>query len=368
MIHNQSILVLGIVVLVVSLTSFTDNFVEALLASDAITDHKRAAFPSQISPSFSWSSNVSRTRTSLLASSDDNDKNTKKKKAQGVYVRPSGAIEKGSGFFVPGLEGPKVRLVIGVVLLTATAVNHFVLGNQGSFGSRPRDVDSDFGEILSFSEVTAIVYSVLLLFQSAIEYAKEALPESYGEAVNQRSKTSGSTKASSVLKDNTEVLEQKWSSSIDESNDNSSYRSGVQWAAASFVSMTPTTQMMLLAQNGDTDRGIQYRLGSQQERSVSTETIESGVAAALDELSKSKGGRIALPMTHPAVKLLGDVAGSEPANEEETSGGNKFRTVILQRITDELCWMVASDQLLAGYTKGDLKWLGKLAGYVAALE
>ena len=81
-----------------------------------------------------------------------------------------------------------------------------------------------------------------------------------------------------------------------------------------------------------------------------------GVAAALQELSNSKGGRIALPMTHPAVIAL------LPASDD------KLRTVILQRITDDSCWMVASDQLLAGYTGGDLKWLGNLAGYVQESE
>ena len=30
---------------------------------------------------------------------------TKKDATKGVYVRPSAAIERGSGFFIPGLEG-----------------------------------------------------------------------------------------------------------------------------------------------------------------------------------------------------------------------------------------------------------------------
>ncbi len=59
----------------------------------------------------------------LLATDDDNN-NANNKKAKGVYVRPSGAIERGSGFFVPGLEGPKVRVLFGIVLLALTAINH----------------------------------------------------------------------------------------------------------------------------------------------------------------------------------------------------------------------------------------------------
>ena len=41
------------------------------------------------------------------------------------------------------------------------------------------------------------------------------------------------------------------------------------------------------------------------------------------------------------------------------------RTVILQRISTNSCWMVVSDQLLASYAKTDLKFLGRLAQYVA---
>ena len=265
------------------------------------------------------------------------ENNTPKKigKKEGVYVRPSGAIEKGSGFFVPGLEGPKVRLVIVVVLLGATAANHLLQGGVGSFGDEAKEqlLTSNF---LSFSETTAVVYSLLLLFQSAIEYAKEALPEPSGEATNAKSK---------IVADNTEVLEQKWSSkSIEET-----YRSSVQWAAASFLSMTPTTQILLLTK----EDGIIYQLGS---AIGNVEDSPSGISAALEELSKSKGGRISLPLTHPAAtSLLGT------SNDDSS----KLRTVILQRITDNSCFMVSSDQLLAGYTGGDLKWLGKLAVYVA---
>ena len=32
------------------------------------------------------------------------------KQAKGFYIRPSAAIERGGGFFVPGLEGTKLRV------------------------------------------------------------------------------------------------------------------------------------------------------------------------------------------------------------------------------------------------------------------
>lgn len=304
-----------------------------------------------------------KTKSALFAG----DGNSKPNKAKGVYVRPSGAIEKGSGFFVPGLEGPKVRLVIGIVLLVATAVNHFLVGDVGSFGRDNLNEGND--EILSFSEGTAILYSLLILFQSAIEYAKEALPEptaaTSGAAKGKGG--GGSARASSI--DNTEVLEQKWSTKASSSGDpsESSYRSGVQWAAASYLSMTPTTQILLLARDKDGENeSVRYRLGSEETENGDATTISSGVSAALVELSNSKGGRIALPLTHPAATALLGASGESDGSSD--GNGSKLRTIILQRITDDSCWMVASDQLLAGYTQGDLKWLGRLAGYVEALE
>jgi hypothetical protein len=296
------------------------------------------------------------TATVLQATSDNND-NDKKKNLKlgsgGVYVRPSGAIERGSGFFVPGLEGSKIKVVIGIVLLAGTAVNHWL-------GFMPHD--------FSFSEGMAVVFSLLLLFQFAIEYVKESLPPS---------SSSNGYSSSAVAKTNTvdaisfssAVLNQLWSENEDSSDDairNDDYRTKVQWAAASYLSMTPSTQIMLLnnnnynSKNGGTGT-VLYRLGGEGggERR-STQNNAAGVESALNELRQSKGGRIALPLTHPAVQAL---LLTDNVNDNDVS--SSLRTVILQRITDDSCWMVGSDQLLAGYTSGDLKWLGQLAKYVA---
>jgi hypothetical protein len=107
---------------------------------------------------------------------------------------------------------------------------------------------------------------------------------------------------------------------------------------------------------------VLYRLGAaqqqqqQQQQQQTKQDISKGIDEALRELDKSKGGRISLPMTHPAVQLLLPL----PA----TTTRDAVRTVILQRISAGSCWMVISDQLLASYAKSDLKWLGRLARYV----
>lgn len=46
------------------------------------------------------------------------------KQAKGFYLRPSAAIERGGGFFVPGLEGSKLRIAGGGFLLALVCLNH----------------------------------------------------------------------------------------------------------------------------------------------------------------------------------------------------------------------------------------------------
>jgi len=263
-----------------------------------------------------------------------------------------------------------VRLVIGLVLLIATGVNHFVLGT----------IASGEEEIISFAEGTAVVYSVLLLFQSAIEYAKESYlppPPSKGSsskaAAGRKIRDSFAAAAAA-----TEVLEQQWNNNNNNDigeQEEEEYRSKVQWAAASYLSMTPTSQIMLLDFNDDhqgNDGGgtIRYRLGGSETNKNNNDangrapTVGAGVQAALDELRQSKGGRIALPLTHPAVQALLPPQPSTTTDNSDDRRSDRLRTVILQRITDNSCWLAASDQLLAGYTPGDLKWLGEMAEYV----
>ena len=241
-----------------------------------------------------------------------------KEKAKGVYVRPSGAIERGSGFFVPGLEGPRVRLLFGLVLLGLMAINHVLAAGGAAF---------------SLEEVIAVIYSLLVLFQAAIEFGKEELIVEGN---------SGNSKEATITTGTTEDLVQQWTSQQTLSDD---YKSSVQWAAASYLAVTPANQMMLLQQDS-----IVYRLGGET-TSTDPQTMAEGIQAALDQLRQSKGGRIALPLTHPAVQALCDA--------------DSVRTVVLQRITEDSCWMMTSDQLLASFTKDDLKWLGQMGSYVA---
>jgi hypothetical protein len=254
----------------------------------------------------------SRSTTALFAKK-------KSSKSSGVYVRPSGAIERGSGFFIPGLEGPRVRLVVGSVLLLLTGVNHFT--------------SLRLANTLSFEETVAIFYSLLVLFQAVIEFGKEELIVEGGSSI------------SPVDRDRDLVQTWATSNTMDEA-----FKSKVQWAAASYLSVTSASQLMLLQGTADNKNIIAYRLGN--DTPPSDKESETGIQAALDQLRQSKGGRISLPLTHPAATTL--------------VSDNEVRCIVLQRITDDSCWMMTSDQLLASFTSTDLKWLGRLATYVKA--
>ena len=276
---------------------------------------------------------------------------SKSSRAKGVYVRPSGAIERGSGFFVPGLEGPRVRVLFGSLLLVLTALNH-VLVPTGTTTAATVPPSASLLSYFSLEEQIAIIYSILVLFQAAIEFRKEELivdVASRGGSIVSNNGTSGGNSISNNKPLLQKDLIQMWNQ-VDLLVE--SEKDKIQWAAASFLSVTPATQMLLLSK--DT---IVYRLGNDESSNTSDSSLtletsmEQGVRAALEQLSRSKGGRIALPGSHPAVAAL---------------GLQSARTVVLQRISEDSCWvMSSSDQLLASFTSADLKWLGQLARYIA---
>jgi hypothetical protein len=66
-------------------------------------------------------------RVFKMVKNDDSNNNKRfnqvKRGMKGYYRRPSKAIEQGGGFFVPGLEDERIRIVAGVILLVAVLFN-----------------------------------------------------------------------------------------------------------------------------------------------------------------------------------------------------------------------------------------------------
>jgi len=186
---------------------------------------------------------------------------------------------------------------------------------------------------LQLSNNLAAVYGFLLFFQALVDYGKETLFSSSSSEQGKKFKASG-----------TKQLQQVISSSLKE---NQELYELLKWTAATYVSLTPSKSFLVV---DGRKREIVYGLGNTEKLDVSSPIGES-VASVCQALSKSKGGRVSVPVTHPASLLIGD--------EFET------RCIVLQRIDNETAFVVGSDQLLAGYTKNDLKWLGNMANLVS---
>jgi hypothetical protein len=115
----------------------------------------------------SYSSRSRFTLEPLRSGSDDVDMKTVPG-LKGYYVRPSRAIEKGGGFFVPGLEGGRIRVVSALFLLLLYVVNH--AGTVGPVGAPLRDASE------GLSEVIGLTATVLLLIQGVVELLPQAAP------------------------------------------------------------------------------------------------------------------------------------------------------------------------------------------------
>lgn len=255
-----------------------------------------------------------------------------KGKTKGVYVRPSAAIERGSGFYVPGLEGSRVRIIFGALCLILSYVNS-VLGLG----------DSNIAAV-EFSQKLVGFYGILLLFQGLVEYGKEAglgLDFDVSESRDENVVASSS---------NAKSLDQIVASGLEER-----LLEKIRWAAASFVSLTPAVQVMLLESDSDENgnQEVLYSLGSASFQK--NDDLNQAIYAAVDTVSNSKGGRVSVPDTHPCATLL----------PEESR-----RCILLQKVESSICGdnvrrrhclMVGSNQLLAAFTKNDLKWLGSLS-------
>ena len=280
---------------------------------------------------------------SLFASSADDNNNkvpTKSSREQGIYARPSAAIERGSGFFIPGLEGSRIRLLFGITVLIADVANHILVG------SRP----GDWGQVVA--ESLAAFYGALLLLQGGIEVGIER-----GAAVVPQSSNEGITITTSSDK-NDSILSGYWTSNSRVADDvlskNDIAIKTIQQMAQTIITFTPSIYFQFVSE----ESGILYSFGVDDDADIINDTEQQKQLAklALDAVSGSKGGRVALPSDHPASKLLPD---------------NATRCILVQKMNGfnngsqqaACCVIIGSDKLLPSFTKNDLRWIGQLAEY-----
>ncbi len=268
---------------------------------------------------------------------------SKSARERGIYARPSAAIERGSGFFIPGLEGPRIRILFGITVLIADWANHTFAESQVG----------DYGQIIA--EVLAAFYGALLLLQGLIESgvgeigsrgnnSNNLVIEGNGDGVdnndidNTMKGTISSSGISPIIRGNESALK------------------SMQRLARTIVNLTPATHFIL----ANEEDGVLYRYGiwvddDNKSGDTNTEEDRSIIKLALDAAGSSRAGRVALPSDHPASKLL------------PTSAS---RCILVQSIDidgygsdngGKSCLIIGSDKLLPAYTKNDLRWIGQIA-------
>jgi len=269
---------------------------------------------------------------------------TKNKKPKGVYTRPSAAIERGSGFYVPGLEGSRVRGLFGLLILGLTLLN---ANYNSSEGILPNGVD---GSAQATSQLISILYGFLLILQGLVEFGKES-----GFVVdlsNTNSDTDETTNDTNKRSEDTQTVNQYASDTV--KSFPSDLVENLQWLAASFVSLTPATHVLLLRSSTSTSSTpeVLYTLGEFPTSFLNFD--KTAITKSIEAVMSSRGGRISIPSDHPGSSLLPEFY---------------RRCILLQKLDFDsegeyqYSLMVGSNQLLAAFTKNDLKWLGRLANY-----
>jgi hypothetical protein len=322
---------------------------------------------------------------------------------EGVYTRPSGAIERGSGFYVPGLEGPKVRLVFGGLLLVVLAANH-VISNPSTAVSSTSTSTSLSPQPAVFVETLSFFYAALVLLQGVVQYRRDSnkatmmttranQQEERWRAVDAEDEEDGGNDDSNDGDDSNYLYyQQVWSvvrpaADDDQHHPRSSlaWQGRVEWAARTLTALTPATHVLLVAP--DSVLFSHGRRSTTTTRQVFWEAAEDDDVsrvglwcdAVTSTMAQSTTGRLALPPTHPIVQQLLQNMNDNDADAEndDADDGTLLRqkttrttktttTVLLQRVTATMCLVVvAVDQRLAAYQSTDLEWLGRLAAFVA---
>ena len=265
-------------------------------------------------------------------------KTSKSARDQGIYARPSAAIERGSGFFIPGLEGSRIRFLFGITVLVADAANHVLVG------SRPGDVGQ------TVAETTSAFYGAFLLLQGSIELAAEKGLALQGAAPSLETDSNVDDSVAGnegrVINDNGEIFS-------DALSGDTAAKDSIKRLAETIINFTPATYFCFV----DEDLGVLYSSGA------NSNGIEDGknselIKASLDAISESRGGRVALPKDHPASILVPESA---------------RRCILIQKAAGlkggKACFVVGSDRLLPSFTKNDLRWIGQLAEFnIAAMD
>lgn len=256
---------------------------------------------------------------------------SKSARERGIYARPSAAIERGSGFFVPGLEGPRIRVLFGITVLVVDAANHVFAESQ----------EGDYGQVIA--EVLAAFYGAFLLLQGLIESA--VAERGVAKGVNDL--FVGRNGDDDVDADAIKGFRSSGFSTDIEGSQSAPDIMSMKRLARTIINFTPATHFLV----ANAEDGILYRYGSWDDSDSTDNDEKRGIIQlALDAVGSSRAGRVALPSEHPVSKMLPISA---------------TRCILVQSVDGygsggKSCLIIGSDKLLPAYTKNDLRWIGQL--------
>ena len=173
-------------------------------------------------------------------------------KERGFYARPSAAVERGGGFYVPGLEGYKWRLAVASVLTLALALNRALSPGEPAASQL-------------VSEVLGASGCVFLLVQVVLERDADAI----AAEDNRRARTISRLETREEFSADLTPLEV----------------ARARWLAASLVRLTAASAVVLVRRGGGWGGEVLMLYGQiQSERSddlaVEVSAIESRLAGA----------------------------------------------------------------------------------------
>jgi hypothetical protein len=291
------------------------------------------------------------------------------------YVRPSAAIERGSGFFIPGLEGSKVQWFAAGVLSILLAVNRYYYDNVMA---NPDEANMPMSAIGQGEEMIALIFILLVFLQATIQTLRqrqrqELLQQQQSQITT--STTASSSKSSSLQ--SADLFLKQWYSSTTQ-NDNNVWKSKVEWVTTTLLDLTPATHVMLIdasqvlyrsqlpsmpTPSQDTDSNDTTDKSASRKDATSVDTNARVCKQLMDLLSESKSGRIALPLdqewTVDAVKALLGSSASQDAAEMESVWLQRLEGASSQGLV--LC---STTQSIAQWKPRDRTWVQQLVEYI----
>lgn len=237
----------------------------------------------------------------------------------GYYARPSAAFEQGGGFYVPGLEGPRLRLAAATVLSTGLVMNRFL--SPGT--PQPSQMIS---ELLGAAGCLYIVVQVAV----ASKAKQQADMERFRAMRASR------------------LEEQKF---IDEESLDADSSRRAQWAANSLLSLTPARAVVWVdaALKGKQQEGeprVLLRFGR------FSENLEDG--CCLTPLFECLGDKDMVSLGGPDFPIPRPPQSPLPSNAE---------SVLLLRTSAKGVLVIASEQTDAFSEKHGL-WAAQIADYL----